>query len=167
MSEYGLEEDLGEATALLQSIPRERITAPIRIQLSELLFTSGSIGEARQVLADAVGESPAVRFALVNLLSQWPEHTPEVQREMVAHLEALTLQNEPRAIHWLARCCAEGRGIQKDLGRARRLAEQARRLDPTLPNPFDEQGVSLTAVAAVAGVIALGIGVWWARRRRR
>jgi hypothetical protein len=167
MSEYGLEGNAVEAAQLLQSIPTDRITAPIRIQLSHLLFTSGSIAEARQVLVDAVEESPAVRLALANLLSQWPEQTPEVQKEMVAHLEVLALQNEPRAIHWLARCYAEGRGIKKDARRARKLADQARALDPTLPNPVEEQGLSRTAVAAVAGVIALGVGIWWARSRRR
>jgi hypothetical protein len=167
LSEYGVEEDTAEALRLLESIPEGRLTPAIRIPLSHLFFTAGAIEKARRVLEGGAETDCAVRFALANLLSQWPEQTEDVKREIVRHLEFLAAHNDKRAIHRLAACYAEGRGVPRNEARATELADRAKRLDPSLPSPFEERGSRKAVVITIAAVVVVALGFIILRTRRR
>jgi hypothetical protein len=163
---YCVASDASEGIRVLSSLPRAAVTVDVRLVLFRALARAGRASEARAVVSEAARESDVAKWELVRFL----EGDGGAARERAAALEELAAAGHALACRELARLYAAGRGVRRDLARARELAERAASIDPALPAELPDEGVGGN-FAATAGVTVAFLGVaaiaWAFLSRRR
>lgn len=157
---YDVPKDVDAAISILDSIPIDRRTSNIAINLSNALVEQKRPEEARHTLEISAEKFPDVKLSLVKMISPITNKNANDNDAISAvnYLESLVGQRNAEAMKLLSMHLAKGKGVAKNKQRAIELEREANSIDPRIPIELSDHSVaSNLMISGLASAAVLGL----------
>lgn len=157
---YDVPKDVDTAIRILDSIPIERRTSSIAINLSNALLEQRRPEEARHTLEISAENFPDVKLSLVKMISPIfnKSGNDDDAVSAVNYLESLVNHGNAEAMKLLSMHLVKGKGIAKNKQRAIELEREAHTIDPKIPIELTDHTVaSNLMISGLASAAVLGL----------
>ena len=157
---YDIPKDIDAAIQILDTIPIERRTSRVAINLSNALLEQKRPDEAHQTLEISAEKFPEVKLTLVKMISPITNKggNDDDAISAVNYLESLVSRGNAEAMKLLSMHLAKGKGISKNKQRAIELEREAHSIDPKIPIELTDHSVaSNLMISGLASAALLGL----------